>query len=58
MAGKYLSQNCLCVEDSAAVEVVNSLIKDDGSHNVYTSALNRVPQERREFLNKVKINRR
>jgi len=58
MAGKYLSQNCLCVEDSAAIDAVNTLIKKDGSHNVYASALNRVPHERREFLKNVKNNRR
>ncbi|WP_292470008.1 hypothetical protein [Methanolobus sp.] len=57
MAGKYLLQNCLCVEDGVAVNTVNTLIQEESPQRVYTSAFNRVPQERRAFLKKVKINK-
>jgi|GEM_PF-6387649 len=58
MAGKYLLQNCLCVHDSTAVAAVEALVSENAPQKVYTSSFNRDSNERKAFLNKVKISRR
>jgi predicted RNA-binding protein YlxR (DUF448 family) len=54
MAGKYLSQNCLCVDDSTAAEAVNKFLSANSS-TTYTSTLNRSSHERSSFLKSIKI---
>ena len=54
MAGKYLTQNCLCVESDKEVETVQLLLKKDWPKDSYKSGLNRSSTERSAFLKKVK----
>ncbi|WP_406657920.1 hypothetical protein V7O62_05010 [Methanolobus sp. ZRKC2] len=58
MAGKYLTQNCLCVENSTAVATVQSLLKEDWPEYSYKSGLNKSSTERSAFLKKVKSNKK
>ncbi len=56
MAGKYLSQNCLSVEDDLAVAKVYELLNQKNAVDVPSSDFNKNYQERKLFLNRVKIN--
>ena len=57
MAGKYLTQNCLCVETKKEVKTVQLLLKEDWPKDSYRSGLNRSSSERSAFLEKIKGNK-
>lgn len=56
MAGKYLSQNCLCVEDNLAVEKVYTLLNQNTSPDMPKSDFNKNSYERTSFLSRIKKN--